>query len=340
MSKIPISPMLVQYLVGLCCLRWHPNDVTVTIGDMVVDAAAGKARDVDVTVTAAGPAGDTHAFKAYEVKHEGKPLDVAVVEQLAIKLNDMPSVTHKAIVSASGFTDGAKAKAARHDVKLYDIRPWTRPLQEQFPALTMTGTPTECFPMSSVLLCWIGHSFQIISPQAKSGFHVRAEDPIFNKAGKKHSTYKTFGLLTDEMLLRSTEILYPIEPAATVMRTFPVPYPSAEGEVGAGPSWPHTHTLDVRGDGIFVLTDEGQLQIEALTINGSLQWQREPGALYYVMEDAMTGEAFAGALIANKPRQGQMVALVLTPDSRDIRIEFVTLTPEQKNFISGLTLKN
>jgi hypothetical protein len=332
--------MLVQYLVGLCCLKWHPDDVTVTVGDMVVDAAAGKKRDVDVTVTVAGSAGITHAFKAYEVKHEGQPLDVAVVEQLVIKLNDMPAVTHKAVVSSSGFTTGAKTKAKYHGVKLYDIRPWTKPLQDQFPALTMTGTPTECFPMSSVLLCWTDVSFQIVSPQAKSNFQVSATDTIFNKAGKKHPIYKTFGSFADDMLFRSTSILYQVEPASTVMRTFPVPYPSAEREVGVGPQWPHTHTLDVRGDGIFVVTDEARVQVEALTINGNLQWQREPGALYYVMEDAMTGEAFAGALIANKPRQGNMIALVLTPDSRNIRIEFVNLTHEQKNFINGLTLTN
>jgi hypothetical protein len=214
--------MLVQYLVGLCCLKWHPDNVTVTIGDLVVDTTAGKPRNVDVTVTVHQPAGTTHAFKAYEVKHEGQPLDVTVVEQLLIKLNDMPAVTHKAVVSASGFTDGAKAKAEHHGVKLYDIRTWTRPLQEQFPALTMTGTPTECFPMSSVLLCWADRSFRVVSSQAKSAFNVGVNDAVFTKAGKKHSIYKTFGSFTDEILFRSTDILFQMEPASTVMRTFPV----------------------------------------------------------------------------------------------------------------------
>lgn len=330
--------MLVQYLVGLCCLKWHPDDVTVTIGDPVDDPAAGKARDVDVTVTVRRPDGETHAFKAYEVKHENKPLDVAVIEQLTLKLNDMPSVTHKAVVSASGFTDGAKAKAKHHGVTLFEIRPWTRPLQEQFPALTMTGTADECFPTSSVMLCWVDWRFQFVSAQAKAAFSIRADDALVNKAGKKHAIYKTFGAFTDELLFRSTDILFSLEPASTLARTFSVPYPSDEHQVGTGPAWPHTHTLDVRGDGVFVRTGEGRVQIEAITISGSLQWQREQGALYYVMEDIMTGDAFAGALIANKPRQGNMVALVLTPDSREIRIQFVTLTPEQRNFISGLTL--
>ena len=41
--------MMVQYLVGLCCLRHDPDAIDVTIGDMVMDDAAGKERDVDVT---------------------------------------------------------------------------------------------------------------------------------------------------------------------------------------------------------------------------------------------------------------------------------------------------
>jgi hypothetical protein len=43
--------MLVQYLVGLCCLRANPDAVQVELGDLVIDDVAGKERDVDVTVT-------------------------------------------------------------------------------------------------------------------------------------------------------------------------------------------------------------------------------------------------------------------------------------------------
>ena len=119
MQKLPLSPMLVQYLVGLCCLKWDSDAVDVTIGDMVLDSAADKERDVDVTVTVKESERIIHAFKAYEVKHENKPLDVSVVEQLCLKLLDMPSVTYRAVVSASGFTQAAQAKAAQHGVTLY-----------------------------------------------------------------------------------------------------------------------------------------------------------------------------------------------------------------------------
>lgn len=90
--------MLVQYLVGLCCLKWEADAVAVTIGDMVLDQAAGKKRDVDVTVVASDPAGGKHVFKAYEVKREATPIDVSQVEALCQKLSDMPSVDRRAIV--------------------------------------------------------------------------------------------------------------------------------------------------------------------------------------------------------------------------------------------------
>src|SRR5262249_101385 len=71
-----MTPMLVQYLVGLCCLRNDPDAVDVTVGDLVLDEAANKRRDVDVTVTVKDHGGNIQAFKATEVKHEGRPLDL------------------------------------------------------------------------------------------------------------------------------------------------------------------------------------------------------------------------------------------------------------------------
>jgi len=116
MECMLMTPMLVQYLVGLCCLRNNPDAVDVTVGDLVLDTAAKKGRDVDVTVTLKEEDGGVSAFKAYEVKREGEPLDVVTVEQLCMKLRDMPKVTHPAIVSSSNYTDGAIKKAITHKV--------------------------------------------------------------------------------------------------------------------------------------------------------------------------------------------------------------------------------
>ena len=113
--------MLVQYLVGLCCLRANPDAVRVELGDLVIDDVVGKKRDVDVTVTLNNSNDGDWAFKAFEVKDEKKALDVTVVEQLCAKLNDMSSITHRAIVSSSGFSDPAVKKAESHGVELYKL---------------------------------------------------------------------------------------------------------------------------------------------------------------------------------------------------------------------------
>ena len=138
-----LTPMMVQYLVGLCCLRHDPDAIEVAVGDMVMDDAAGKERDVDVTVTLTGDDGEITAFKASEVKHERKALDVTVVEQLIQKLSDMPKITHKAIFSTSGYTDGACSKASSHGVELYTLKPWDRPISLDFPDFPGVGTPGE-----------------------------------------------------------------------------------------------------------------------------------------------------------------------------------------------------
>lgn len=340
MSKLPLSPMLVQYLVGLCCLKWDPEAVDVTIGDMVLDSAAGKERDVDVTVTITESGSVTYAFKAYEVKHESAPLDVVAVEQLCIKLLDMSSVTHRAIVSASGFTPAAQSKAARHGVALYELRSWTRPLQEQFPALTMQGTAEECFPMSQLLLCWTQPHFAIVAREAKGPFSVQPDDKILDASGNVHPKYNRFDDYKNELLLRSTEILFPLEPAATISRTFPIPHTAPEGIVPSGPAWPHTHTLDVASDGVYIETGKGVCRMDFITINGYLQWQRfRDRTLYYVIDRIPSGEAFAGALISMEKREGHMTALVFSPKTRDIGIHFVRLAEKHLNCIRRLKLE-
>lgn len=339
MTSYPLSPMLVQYLIGLCSLKWNPDAVDITIGDMVYDSTAEKHRDVDVTVTVKEGGQITHAFKAYEVKHEGHPLDVATTEQLCLKLLDMPDITHRAIVSSSGFTDSAQKKAARHGVELYALRQWTRPLKEQFPQLEMDGTVEEHFPMTKLLLCWCQNQLSLVARTAKEPFQVQPQDMLFTSRGKPHPNFKTYEKYHHELLLRSTEILLPLEPAASVARIFPVPFKVPDGEVPCGPAWPHTHTLDVASDDVFVDTGNGRCRLDLVTISGMLQWQRSTDAFhYYVIEHLPDGEAFAGAIVSTECREGQMTCLVFSPKTCEIGIELVRLAERHHRAIRNLKL--
>jgi hypothetical protein len=332
--------MLVQYLVGLCCLRRNPSAVDITLGDLVLDGGAGKERDVDVTVTLEESPGVIHAFKAYEVKKESKPLDVAAVEQLCLKLLDMTNVTHRAIVSASGFTEAAQSKAARHGVELFAIQPWSRPLEEEFPGFGMTGIPQECLRFGRVLLFWMDSQLKLVAPDGPSAFNVGPTDPILTAAGAPHPKYSTFQLYQQELLLRSTEILCALEPAITIARTFPPRPLNGAINVSATPPWPHTHTLDVSRDDLHVRVNGTIVRIEAVTISGYLQWQRKDELPeYYILRRIPDGEPFAGAMVALGNREGEMFGFVVSPDSRVAGVHNIRLEEKHWNAIRKLKLE-
>jgi hypothetical protein len=109
-----LSETEVQYLVGFLYLHTRRSDIavktTAVFGEKVYDEAAKERRDVDVVVATAG---DT-ALIGVEVKDEGRALDVTKVEQICLKLKDMPVLKERFLVSTSGFTSGGRRKAAAH----------------------------------------------------------------------------------------------------------------------------------------------------------------------------------------------------------------------------------
>ena len=120
-----LNPTDIHYLVGFLSHVGEPDDVELELGSRVPDVAAEGERDVDVTLTRRA-GGIIEGFRGIEVKAHKRPLDVEDVEQLCAKLNDMPSLTHRGIVSASGYTDKGRRKAEAHDVELLRIEDWDR----------------------------------------------------------------------------------------------------------------------------------------------------------------------------------------------------------------------
>lgn len=331
--------MLVQYLVGLCCLQWGSKAVDVILGDDVLDNSTGTKRDVDVTVRVEAEGGRAFAFKAYEVKKEASPLDVAVVEQLAQKMADMESISHKAIVSTSGFTEPARSKARKHGVTLYDLKPWTKRISDQFPAhADSDGSAEMMFRFRREYLIWEQSYFEVTGAEMPASASITDGDSVYTKVGKKHQRFKTFGDFKSEVLMRSTEVLYRMNPARAVHQIFPIPDP-AEGEVVNGPAWPHTHTMDTTEDKVHLQFDGLNIHLTSVTIAGRLAWQkRGERQLSYVMEEAENGTAFAGAIVMPSDREGGMTALVFTPNSRDIGIRFVQLEGKQLNMLRKISL--
>jgi hypothetical protein len=124
-----LSPIDVHYLVGLLTKISNPESVNIILGDYVYDIMAEKNRDVDITVTYKDTKGQISAFKGIEVKRHLHPLNVIHVEQLALKLKDMPDLSHRCIVSASGYTKGAIKKAQAHGIELFCLKPWNNTME-------------------------------------------------------------------------------------------------------------------------------------------------------------------------------------------------------------------
>ena len=106
-----LTPTDIHDLVGLLSLAAQPEHVDLELGDFVHDEASESRRDVDVTITVRNPDGSRAAYMGIEVKAHSRPLDSTTVEGLAQKLNDMHEITHRGIISASGFTEPATRKA-------------------------------------------------------------------------------------------------------------------------------------------------------------------------------------------------------------------------------------
>lgn len=338
-----MTPMMVQYIVGLCSLRHDSDAIDVTIGDMVMDIAAGKERDVDITVTIRSENGELSAFKAAEVKHEGKPLDVITIEQLCLKLADMPKVTHKAIFSTSGYTDGARSKASAHKVDLYTFLPWDRPIEDDFPDFQGVKTPSEFLAhFESSLLYWVGFHIYLVVPDGPASFSYDGKIPVLTQDGKPHAEFLTMHQYRNEILMRSTGLLCTQEPATTILKTFPYGLKTEENDYFAGPPWPHTHTLDLERDQAFLKIDEnGPFQIQSVTISGHLQWRRrkrEPK--FYILERVTDKAIFAGAAIADYGvDDGRMFAMIFPDKGRTLGIHRFQISEKQKNIIHKLKLK-
>jgi Restriction endonuclease len=259
-KKLPLSPMLFQYLVGLFTLK-HGAGVNyhVTLGDEIPDEASGTRRDVDVTV--ATPDGEVYEFAGFEVKHWKKKLDVSHVEALAMKLKDMPSVTQRAIVCSSGYTDGAVKKAAHHGVDLYVIKEWTTPIEEQFPDLApMKGPPSEVFRGSQFYLTWPEFHIQAHMENAPPMDLIPWRTTLYDADGKQHPVYADFRSFTEAMLVVSTDILYPTQP----MKDRIAPMWEALISKGAipmpdNPRWPFGHTFGTEKAEAYLRTSVPQM---------------------------------------------------------------------------------
>ncbi len=142
-----LTPSEVHLLAGMMVLASSEPGEEVELGSTLTDHASGTLRDIDVTVQCR-IGGTLHVLAGIEVKAHRRPLDIEDVEQLVIKLSDVAiPVGKRAIVSASGYSAAARAKARSHNVLLYSLIPWCAEMEKHDTPFKGSSPPllVECF---------------------------------------------------------------------------------------------------------------------------------------------------------------------------------------------------
>jgi hypothetical protein len=246
----------------------------------------------------------------------------------------LPNVTHRAIVSSSGYSADAITKAQHYGIDLYKFVEWKRPLEEQFPHLEMTGTPSETIRSAQFMLTWPVAALWLGTDSP--AFDINPDDKLFDAEGKKHSQYPTFSAFQDAMILRSTETLLNLSPFQALVNPLQRAF-ETDAPMPDEPQWPHTHTIDIRSDEVYVSVDGDLYRANTCTLNGEVKWEHR-SMLYYVMEKVPTGEVFAGSVIAPGVKPGQMWAIVFSGKARLYTTRLIQLKPEQLNNIRKLKI--
>jgi hypothetical protein len=116
---------------------------------------------------------------------------------LCIKLRDMPAITERGIVSASGYAEGAIDKARYYGVTLYSLMEWSVPVE----IATVTLIPNFEYLESGYQ--WIQGPHVHFSPSLEVPEallqQLTPETPVFDKAGAPLAAPSTYRGLANRL---------------------------------------------------------------------------------------------------------------------------------------------
>lgn len=348
-TRVPFEPSLshdrlVQYIVGLCCIRHRPESVEIVLGDMVQDESAEEARDVDVTILVPESDGARSALSAYEAKDERRPIDVKTVEQLSAKLDDMPDVRDKAIVSTSGYTKPAIRKAKAKGVTLYIAERWTAPMQSDLGAASLPGTPAESLRFANDLLIWLPNHKVVFrhAGEMKPETPMTMSDSVLNLQGAQHERFPNLSALVEETLGRSTNQLLAAPEVLSSCPAAPEEWVEQRTVGLVGSPMSCTHRCQIGDLGCAFEVSPGDIRlIEEAEITGQIQWSTSDLAPeYWIVKDVTTRAVFAAAAIAIAPGcPPRIVGLAFATDSSDVTVHVAEFTAKHQQQFREIRLR-
>lgn len=193
-----LSETDIHYVTGFLYVLTRREDISIILGKKVLDEASGSRRDVDIVIATAGE----HGLAGIEVKDQRRHLDVIPVEGICQKFADMPSITRRSIVSASGYTAPAIKKAAAHGVQCLRI------MRGKVPPFA-TIDLSHITEMSVACLEWREGPHVVLQPNARLSEAQRSEicelTPVVLQFGKNEPPkIRTFRDLCDRITAKTT----------------------------------------------------------------------------------------------------------------------------------------
>lgn len=274
-----LSETDIHYLVGLLSLISNPDDVEVELGSRIVDKTTKRKRDVDITFRVKDPKTGDRVFKAIEVKDHGRKLDVTHVEQLAQKLNDMPTLAVKGIVSAKGYTSPAIKKAAYHKIELFELVDW------DFAKYQFEHFKSEFKPFVHQGFAWLS------PPDVKLQMEKEAEP--FAEQILMNSKFCFSEVDDNQIDLSKALVNFKSAALAEVQKRY------QSKTVASG------HCVAVNAEMAFdakpfILNGSKRFRVKSIKILGTVRWEtKEKPTLCKVLKKVGEAKPFAGCMIAD-----------------------------------------
>jgi hypothetical protein len=300
--------------VGLLSLISSPQKVEIELGSRVLDVATGNKRDVDVTVVVKD-GGDIKVFKGIEVKKHGRKLDATHVEQLACKLNDMPKMTERAIVSTTGYTAPAIQKARAHGITLFEIRDWdfSKEYFVHFKSNFCQSTQTS--------LEWIEPPSIKLNPYETIGeadqIFVKSNPKIYFKGGESKPEMPDLNSLLHNFRLQVQTNLFE----------------TLKDNLKADESIKNRAVVVTIPEVIYIMAPSGNIVLKEAIFMGRVQWVETPMPTHYkILKKIDEEKPYAGCMVAENAVMG-LLGLMVSQINRELRLIHVSISDRNKNKI-------
>ena len=316
-----LTPTDVHYLVGLLTLVSSPESVEIMLGDLVFDEVAEEDRDVDVTVTYRDANGNISAFTGIEVKRHARPLDVGHVEQLCAKLNDMPDISRRAVVSASGYTQPAKRKAEARGVELLSLTPWSEEV-EGFEHIQFSSD----FTLEQHVLSWIAPpsiEFNPYQPLSEEIIReIKADSRILNH-GEEGASVETAGQLYERLCASALQQLVNSD------------------EVKATPPGSEINVNVIFNElgNAYLISGSSRIQVRQAVIAGTVTWVKhelKPEFKVIVRDGEL--KPYVGCAVAEM-LQGNLIGFTVSRADRTLKLINVPLSDRNRKKVYKQRLK-